>query len=95
MHTIGINILDKCFSVNSLTRKGLYKETFNSMFIYGWKYYARQLLKQCHVSIFNLDVLENIYEMDEVQVEKIIFEVIGIIGFQFFNCTNIIHILFL
>lgn len=68
-----------CFSVKSLTRKGLYKESFNEMFSYGWKYYACQLLKQCHVSIFNLDVLENIYEMDEVQVEKINFEVIRII----------------
>lgn len=58
-----------------MTRKGLHKESFNSMFSYGWKYYVRQLLKQCHVSIFNLDVLENIYEMDEVQVEKINFEV--------------------
>lgn len=49
------------------------------MFIYGWKYYARQLLKQCHVSIFNLDVLENIYDMNEVQVEKIVFDVSKII----------------
>lgn len=68
-----------CYSVNSFTRKGLYKESFNSMFIYGWKYYARQLLKQCHVSIFNLDVLENIYDMNEVQVEKIVFDVSRII----------------
>lgn len=51
------------------------------MFSYGWKYYARQLLKQGHVSIFNLDVLENIYEMDEIQVEKINFEVSRIIMF--------------
>ncbi|XP_008187329.1 vacuolar protein sorting-associated protein 13C isoform X2 [Acyrthosiphon pisum] len=60
-------------NVNSLTRKGLYKESFNSMFSYGLKNYARQLLKQCHVSIFNLDVLENIYEMDEID-EKLNFE---------------------
>lgn len=72
---IGVNTLFKYFSVNSLTRKGLYKESFNSMFCYGWKFYARQLLKQCHVSIFNLDVLENIYEMDEIQTEKLNFEV--------------------
>lgn len=65
----------KYFSVNGLTRKGLHKESFNSMFSYGWKYYARQLLKQSHVSIFNLDVLENIYEMDEAQGEKINFDV--------------------
>jgi len=45
------------------------------MFNYGLKYYARQLLKQCHVSIFNLDVLENIYEIDEIDVEKLNFEV--------------------
>lgn len=61
--------------MNSLTRKGLYKESFNLMFNYGLKYYARQLLKQCHVSIFNLDVLENIYEMDDIDVEKLNFEV--------------------
>jgi len=60
--------------VNSLTRKGLYKESFKSMVSYGLKNYARQLLKQCHVSIFNLDVLENIYEMDEID-EKLNFEV--------------------
>lgn len=77
-----INTLYTYFSVNSLTRKGLYKESFNSMFSYGWKYYARQLLKQCHVSIFNLDVLDNIYEMDEVQAEKINFEVSRIILFE-------------
>lgn len=77
----GINTLYTYFSVHSLTRKGLYKESFNSMFSYGWKYYARQLLKQGHVSIFNLDVLENIYEMDEIQVEKINFEVSRIIMF--------------
>jgi len=73
------NILRKHFSVNSLTRKGIYNESFNSMFSYGWKYYTRQLFKQCHVYIFNLDVLENIYEMDEAQIEKINFEVGGII----------------
>jgi hypothetical protein len=33
------------------------------------------MLKQCHVSIFNLDVLENIYEMDEIIEEKINFDV--------------------
>lgn len=74
-----INSPYKYFSVNSLTRKGLYNESFSSMFSYGWKYYARQLLKQCHVSIFNLDVLENTYEMDDVQIEKINFEVNKII----------------
>lgn len=71
----------KYFSVNSLTRKGLYKESFNSMFSYGMKYYARQLLKQCHVSIFNLDVLENIYELDEMLLEKINLDVSRIINF--------------
>lgn len=65
------------FSVNGLTRKGLHKESFSAMFSYGCRYYARQLLKQCHVSIFNTDVLENIYEMDEAKVEKINFEVYG------------------
>lgn len=50
------------------------------MFIYGWKNYARQLLKQCHVSIFNLDVLENIYELDEMLEEKINFDVSKIIN---------------
>lgn len=61
--------------MNSLTRKGLHKESFNSMFSYGLNYYARQLLKQCHVSIFNVDVLENIYEMDEIDVEKLNIDV--------------------
>lgn len=89
--------------MNSFTRKRLYKETFSSMFNYGWKYYARQILKQCHVSIFNLDVLENIYEMNELQVEKIIFEVRRInihlknqLNYVlFFNCVILICILFL
>jgi len=72
--------------VTSLTRKGLYKESFNAMFSYGLKYYARQLLKQCHVSIFNLDVLENIYEMDEIDAEKINFEVRRqLLIFQYFT----------
>jgi len=61
--------------VNSLTRKGIYKESFNSIFSYGWKYYARQLLKQCHVSIFNLDVLENIYDTNGFQIERLNIEV--------------------
>lgn len=70
-----INTPFNYFSVNSLSRKGLYKDSFNSMFSYGLKYYARQLLKQCHVSIFNLDVLENIYESDEIQIEKLNLDV--------------------
>lgn len=61
--------------MNSLTRKGIYKESFNSIFSYGWKYYARQLLKQCHVSIFNLDVLENIYDTNGFQIERLNIEV--------------------
>jgi len=70
-----INTQFQYFSVNSLTRKGLHKESFNSIFSYGLKYYARQLLKQCHVSIFNLDVLENIYEMDEIDKDNLSIDV--------------------
>ncbi|XP_050428442.1 intermembrane lipid transfer protein VPS13A-like isoform X2 [Adelges cooleyi] len=51
--------------LNGLTRKGIHKESFESIFSYGWKHYARQLLKQSHVYIFNSDVLENVYEAND------------------------------
>lgn len=89
-----INTLVKYFSVTSLTRKGLYKESFNSMFSFGLKYYARELLKQCHVSIFNLDVLENIYEMDEID-ENLNFEVSRILFIlQYFSPIIIVLLYF-
>jgi len=65
------------------------------MFTYGCKYYARQLLKQCHVSIFNLDVLENIYEMDDVHTENINFEVSSIFINEIFYINCFIIFLFL
>ncbi|XP_050533946.1 intermembrane lipid transfer protein VPS13A-like [Daktulosphaira vitifoliae] len=57
--------------ISGLSRKSIQRESFESIFEYSLKHYACQLFKQSHVFIFNSDVLENIYEVNNERTDTI------------------------